>query len=127
MVKPDAMIGHEAEEVLRRPSRRSTFAADSCAPLAAHIGGKRKRRFVDGALRVIKILHLDAVVGVETIAIRYAEIVCPPIIIAENRNRAVWTPKNLHSHSRALIELTVRLPAVDDPGLDLQFVAGEDL
>src|SRR4029077_3615024 len=49
------------------------------------------------------------------------------ILIGDDGNVAVRTPRELHSETRPAIEPSVGLPAVNDPRLDLQFVSHEYL
>src|SRR5262249_18992951 len=104
-------------------------ACDSAARLTARIdcegcGGTTKRaRYV----LVLVILHHHAVVGMDAPAIFISESVRSDVLIAQDRECVVWVVSNLQSHAGRLIEFAIGLPSVDEPRLDLQFVAREDL
>src|SRR5260370_16325540 len=38
-----------------------------------------------------------------------------------------WAPGDLTTYARRLVELAVRLPTIDEPGFNLQLIAGKDL
>src|SRR5262249_49109214 len=76
---------------------------------------------------VIEVFELNAVIRVDALAVGISQRVRAPIVVRNDRKRAVGTPQDLPSHAGSLVELPVRLPSVDDPGLDLQLVARIDL
>ena len=63
----------------------------------------------------------------DALAVRVAERVGAPVVVEHDRDAAVRPPQDLPAHAGRVVELAVRLPAVDDPRLDLQLVAREDL
>jgi hypothetical protein len=71
------------------------------------------------------VLHLDTVVGVNRFATRVAERVGAPVIVRENRDGSVRSPEDLSADAWRVVELAVRLPAVDEPWLDLQLSLGK--
>src|SRR3989442_1773467 len=77
---------------------------------------------VEDPVRVVVILGHDAVVGVEALAVAVAESVRAIVLVAEDREPAVRAPEELQSDAGCGIEPAVRLPAVDEPGLDLELV-----
>ena len=71
-VKPKAVVDHETQETLLRPDlalaihhvNRITRAADATAVFATCIAGKGKCHFVQRSVRMVVVLHLNAVVRV---------------------------------------------------------------
>src|SRR5437868_4081849 len=128
-VEPETVVSHEAQEVLRRILRISASAvhAGVLAVLASSIEGKRKSGFAEIPIRLIEVFHLDAVIRVYALAAGDSKRIRAPIVIQHERNRAAGTPQNLSADARRLIELAVRLPSIDDPRLDLELFAWEDL
>jgi hypothetical protein len=102
-------------------------AIDPSAELAPGIDGDGERGLAQEGLRVVQVLHLDAVVGVDPLTIRNAERVRAEVLVRGQREPPVRPPRDLEPDARSAVELPVGLPAVHDPRLDLQLVAGEDL
>src|SRR5262249_61282002 len=96
-------------------------------PFTASVEREGERRLRDRSLRLIVVLHLDAVVGVETLAVRVTERVSAVVVVGHDRHRTVRTPQDLAAKPGRVVELSVRLPTVDEPRLDLQLVIREDL
>src|SRR5262249_11889103 len=63
----------------------------------------------------------------DTLPIWIVERVFPPVVIEDKCDFAIGTPGDLSTDSRSLVELAIRLPTVNEPGLNLQFVGWEDL
>src|SRR5258708_11298992 len=64
MVKPEAVIEHEAKETLLRALSRIAVAADAAAVFASDIAGQRESRLAEKILRPVQILDLDTVIAV---------------------------------------------------------------
>ena len=74
MVKPKAVVEHEAQEILFRALRGVAVAAHAAAVFATDVAGQRKRHLVQPAVfRSIEILDFDAVIAVVSDAARVAE------------------------------------------------------
>src|SRR5262249_22293133 len=86
-----------------------------------------ERAAIECAVGPLAIFDLNAVVAVEPPPVGQAEPVPAPVLIAQNRDRAVRAPEYLDSDAGRRVELPVRLPAIHDPGLDLELVAREHL
>src|SRR5690349_2273695 len=127
VVEPGPVVEHDALEVLRRRALGILNAADASAALAAEVDGKGESSLVIEAVRMIGILHLKAVIGVEAPPIGNAQKIGAVIVIRQHRDPFVRPVEYLRSHARRVIEHAVRLPAVDDPRLDLEMLIREDL
>src|SRR5262245_20110849 len=97
------------------------------SPGAARLAGPRQchgeRGLVPERARPVVVLHLDAVVGVDALAIRIPERVRSPVVVGNDGKVSCGPPENLTADARRFVELSVGLPAIDDPGFDLQLVA----
>src|ERR1700694_2700081 len=77
---------------------------------------------------MVVILHFNAVVGVIASAGRNAQRVgSSPVVVGEDGNPAGGAIQDLPTKSEPAVESSVRLPSVDDPGLDLQLRGGKHL
>ena len=67
MVKAEAVVEHEAQEILFRALRGICIAAHATAVFATDIAGQRKRHLVQPTVfRLIEILDFDTVIAVVT-------------------------------------------------------------
>src|SRR5262249_50264184 len=126
-LKPEAVVGHETEKVLRRPVGGAALAAHSAAVFTAVIKCEREGGLAERLIRLLVVLDLDAVVGMEALAARIAHCVLANVIVDAERAFVIRPPQNLSANARRLVELAVRLPAVDEPWFDLQLLARKDL
>src|SRR6266851_5049841 len=109
MVKPEAVIEHEAKETLLRALSRIAVAADAAAVFAADIAGQRESRLAEKILRPVQILDLDTVIAVVTdTAVDSQRLFTQGILIPEDRKPSVGEPRldlqvfcreNLHAHA----------------------------
>ena len=127
LVEPDALIRHEADKRLGWRLRRPAAAADAAAKLAPCVEGECHRGLVDERVRFIVVLPLHAVVSVNAFSIGNARRIGAPVIVRQDRQRAVRSPQDLTADAGGMIELAIRLPPVDDPRLDFEFVARKNL
>src|SRR5262249_22708290 len=127
VAEPESVIKHEPREILGRAGRRPSGAAHTAPILAAEVHGQRRCALAQQLPGVIEVFELNAVIRVDALAVGISQRVRAPIVVRNDRKRAVGTPQDLPSHAGSLVELPVRLPSVDDPGLDLQLVARIDL
>src|SRR5262249_13819406 len=84
-------------------------------------------RLAEDVVGAIDVLDHDTVVGMYALAILDGERVRSVILIAENRQPAIGPIQHLQPQPRRVVEPTISLPAIDEPGLDLQFVGWKDL
>jgi len=74
------------------------------------------------------VLVLNAVVGMVAGAAGYAKsVLAVTVLVADDRPIAVWPPQDLTAKTGPIVEPAVGLPAVDEPGFDLQLGCGEPL
>src|SRR5438034_3693865 len=133
-VEPQPVVSHDADEALLRPNHSlsvdnlhgiagATYAA---AMLASQVSGQRKSSFTDERFRIVVVLDLDTVVGVIANASGLTQrIGAQGVLIPKNREPRSWTPQDLPSNTRSIVESPVRLPSVHKPGFDLQMLVGE--
>src|SRR3984957_6116289 len=134
MVEPPPVVEHVAEKALFERNDLADRvlqiggAVHSSAALATSIAGQRERHLVQEAFRMVVILYFDTVVGVISSAGRNAQSVgSSPVIVGETGEPAGGAIQDLPAKSEPAIESGVRLPAVDDPRLDLQLCGGKYL
>src|SRR5207248_9910663 len=96
--------------------------AHSTAEFASGICGECERGLVEHPARIVVVLHLDAVVGVDPLSIGDSQRIRSPIIVEYERNTSGRPIKYLSPDSGRFIEFAIGLPAIHDPGLDLQFL-----
>src|SRR5262249_38870687 len=113
-------------------SLRSNACYLGAAILASQVSGEREGHLVEKVLRLVVVLDLNAIVGVDAgaakLAIAVAErIFAHPVVVGDNGEPWLGTPQNLSSQAWLAAQPAVGLPAIDDPGLDLQLVRGEPL
>src|SRR5262249_13422722 len=120
VIEPQSVVGHETDEILR-------VTVDAAAGFAARVEGQGRCGPVEDGSRTIIILDHGAVVGVDALASVDAQCVSTIVLVAEHRERPVGAPHDLQPHAGRLCKATVRLPAIDEPRLDLQLVGREDL
>src|SRR5262249_2923849 len=123
--EPEAIVRHETEKVL--VAARDVLASGSAPIFTTRIEGERRRRLADDAAGIVVVLHHHAVVGVNAPAVGNAQGVSTEILIAEHREPAGRSPQDLKSEPERIAEASVCLPSVDQPGLNFELVAGEDL
>src|SRR5271154_5036019 len=120
-MKPEAVVQHEAQETLLGASLMVAVTTYSAAILAAHVAGQRKRHLVQPSVRIVVILHLDAVVGVDAFAVWNEQVILTNCVVIGNNVQLVRRrPFHLTPDPRRVIGRTVRLPSVDEPRLNLQ-------
>src|SRR5208337_4403059 len=123
-----AVVKHVADKTLLGTSRRITVTAHAAAKFATHIAGERKRHFVEAVSRFVEILDLDTIVGVDAASVRYVEIVvAKPVVVGNDVHPGSRRPLDLSPQTLSRIGRGIRLPAIDDPGFDLQVGRGENL
>src|SRR5207247_8564643 len=92
------------------------------------VAGQRKSSVTDERFRIVVVLDLDTVVGVIANASGLTQrIGAQGVLIPKNREPRSWTPQDLPSNTRSIVESPVRLPSVHKPGFDLQMLVGEYL
>src|ERR1700752_3468595 len=120
-MEPESVVQHESEETLFWPTCFVAIAAHTASVLASGVGGQRKRHLVESAVGSIEILHLDAVVGVDTPAIRDKKVVpALPIVVGDYFDPWPRSPFDLSAKPGPVIGGEVGLPSVDEPRLNLQ-------
>ena len=98
------------------------------ARFAARVPGETEGHFVQELVGMIVVLDFDAVVSVIAGAVGNPNRVSAhAVIVSDNRKPWCRTPQDLTAQPQAAIGSRVRLPSVDDPGLDLQLLCREDL
>src|SRR6266436_1942787 len=128
MVKPEAVIEHEAKETLLRALSRIAVAADAAAVFASDVAGQRESRLAEKILRPVQILDLDTVIAVvPDTAVDSQRLFTQGILIPEDRKPSIRPPQELQPKSRPTVKSTVRLPSVGEPRLDLQVFCRENL
>src|SRR5712671_872505 len=110
MMKPKAVVEHEAQEILFRALCGVAVAAHAAAVFATDVAGQRERHLVQPAVfRPIEILDFDAVVAVVSDAAWIAEdFLAQHVLIAQDGEPSVWPPQNLETNAGAIVESTVR-------------------
>src|SRR6266436_4021086 len=95
MVKPEAVIEHEAKETLLRALSRIAVAADAAAVFASDVAGQRESRLAEKILRPVQILDLDTVIAVvpET-AVDSQRLFTQGILIPEDRKPSIRPPRS---------------------------------
>src|SRR5262249_48354360 len=99
---------------------------------AAKVSGERESHLVQEILWPVIVFHFNAVIGVNAapskLSISVAQRIFAHAVVVEDK-RQPWfrTPENLASQSRFAAHSGIGLPAVDNPGLDLQLVCREPL
>ena len=120
-VKPEAVVPHPADKALLGPALLIAVAAHTGTILATQVAGERKCHLVEGIFRFVVVLNLDAVVGVNaTAALDEEVILAHTVIVGNDVDPGLRRPFNLPSDTGRVIGRSVRLPAIDEPGLDLQ-------
>src|SRR5258707_541026 len=128
MVKPEAVIEHEAKETLLRALSRIAVAADAAAVFASDVAGQRESRLAEKILRPVQILDLDTVIAVvPDTAVASQRLFTQGILIPEDRKPSIRPPQELQPKSRPTVKSTVRLPSVGEPRLNLQVFCRENL
>src|SRR5712664_73112 len=128
MVKPEAVIEHEAKETLLRALSRIAVAADAAAVFASDVAGQRESRLAEKILRPVQIFDLNTVIAVvPDTAVDSQRLFTQGILIPEDRKPSIRPPQELQPKSRPTVKSTVRLPSVGEPRLDLQVFCRENL
>src|SRR5262249_6234690 len=117
----------ETEEVLLGAGRIAALTTHPAAVFTSRIEREREGGLAESFIRLIVVLDLEAVIGMDALAARVAQRICSPVIVEDERNGAVPTPQAPPANSWRPVEFAIRLPAIDDPRLDFQLVAGKDL
>src|SRR5262249_45789324 len=146
-LEPEAVVRHETDKGLLaagrcivmtirvvndRLSLRSNAGYLGAAVFASQVSGKREGHLVQKVLRPVVVFDFNTVVGVDAgtakLAIAVAQRIFAHAVIVEDQGEPWFrTPQNLSAQARLAADPAVGLPAVDDPGLDLQLVRGEPL
>src|SRR5229473_352442 len=128
MVKPEAVIEHEAKETLLRALSRIAVAADAAAVFASDVAGQGESRLAEKTLLVVQVLNLDTVIAVvPDTAVDSQRLFTQGILIPKDRKPSIRPPQELQPESRPAVKSTVRLPSVGEPRLDLQMFCWENL
>src|SRR6266851_5969855 len=128
MVKPEAVIEHEAKETLLRALSRIAVAADAAAVFASDVAGQGESCLAEKILRPVQILDLNTVIAVvPDTAVDSQRLFTQGILIPEDRKPSIRPPQELQPKSRPTVKSTVRLPSVGEPRLDLQVFCRENL
>ncbi len=104
LVEPEPVVRHEPEEVLRGAARGAADAAHAAAVLASSVDGERERRLAQERIRVVEVLDLDAVVGVEALAIGVPQGVRAPVLISQKGDRARRPPQDLQAEAGSRVD-----------------------
>src|SRR5262249_49321980 len=115
-----------------RLSLRSNACYLGAAIFASQVSGKREGHLVEKVLRPVVVLDFNTVVGVDSAAAKLAiavaqRIFAKAVIVEDQGEPWLRTPQDLSAQARLAAQPAVGLPAIDDPGLDLQLVRGEPL
>src|SRR5579863_10036136 len=104
-------------------------ATHALAELTAQVARKSERHLVESQFfRVVVILDLDAVVGVDAAPVRCVKVVVPEaVIIGEDVQPGIRSPPNLTSEPLPGVGGGVRLPSINDPRLNFQMVGRKNL
>ena len=113
------------------------MAADATVVFAAQVTCQRESHLVQELRRLIVVLDLDAVVRVNARSSQGCsacpQSVCPQsvfahaVVVEDQRDPLLRAVQDLATESRLGSVTTVRLPTVNNPGLDLQLVRGKPL
>src|SRR5262249_25817431 len=108
------------------------YKASAAAVFATQVTGHRKCHPVQSLVGPVVVLDLYAVVGMDAraaeAAVAIAEGVLTHAIVVEDKRKPRFrTIENLPTQAGLAAQAAIRLPPVDDPRLDLQFVGGEPL
>src|SRR5260370_31276001 len=121
MVKPEAVIEHEAKETLLRALSRIAVAADAAAVFASDVAGQRESRLAEKILRPVQILDLDTVIAVvPDTAVDSQRLFTQGILIPEDRKPSIRPPQELQPKSRPTDKSTSPLPPDGKPTLPPQ-------
>src|SRR5215469_9678924 len=125
-MEPHAVIQHRPEECRLI---RAAVAGDSATVLASGVSREGERHLGDSEVSgIVVVSDLNAVVGVDALCPREAQIVLSiAILIGDDFEPLFWHPQNLSTQTGMAVELRVRLPSVDEPRFDLQLVGREPL
>src|SRR5271157_567200 len=110
----------------------SKSRALSRTPSVSQIASEGECHLVEELRGVVVVFDLDAVVGVYaraaslTIAVA-KRILAHTVVVEDHRKPRLRTPQNLSSEARRAAKPAIRLPSVDDPRFNLQFLGGEPL
>src|SRR5262249_34630342 len=146
-LEPEAVVHHETDKgllaaggcivmTIRVVNHRLSLRSNACylgaAIFASQVSGKREGYLVEKVLRPVVVFDFNAVVGVDAgagkLAIAIAQRVFTHAVIVEDQGEpGLRTPQNLASQTWLAADPPVGLPAIDDPGLDLQLVRGKPL
>ena len=145
-LEPEAVVRHPAGKCLlaaggsivktiRVQDDGLSLSANGCslaAIFASQVSGKREGHLVEKSLRTVVVFDFNTVVGVDAGAAKLAVAVAQRIfthavIVEDQREPGLRTPQNLSSQAGLAAQPAVGLPAIDDPGLNLQLVRGEPL
>src|ERR1700730_3138425 len=128
MAKPEAVVEHEAKEILFWALRGVAVAAHPAAMFASDVAGQRESRLAEKILWPIQILDLDTVVAVVTDTARDSQRLLPQgVLIPEDRKPSIRPPQELQTKSGPTVETSVGLPSVRVTRLDSQVQGGENL
>ena len=134
-VAVDAAVVCRASSHLRRETRRTArrltgdgIAGRTTTVFATGIAGYCHGPLIHEILRVVVDLPLAAVIGVDARTSGEAGIVFAEAIVVEVEVKfPIWTPHDLAAQAAVAVVSAIGLPAVDDPGFDLQLVCHEVL
>src|ERR1700730_17524845 len=128
MAKPEAVVEHEAKEILFWALRGVAVAAHPAAMFASDVAGQRESRLAEKILWPIQILDLDTVVAVVTDTARDSQrLLTQGVLIPEDRKPSMRPPQELQTKSGPTVEPSVGLPSVREPRLDFQVLCRENL
>ena len=123
--KPDPVVSH--------PTRKRILGCSAGAPvtgpvLTAQITCQGERHLVDVVFWIVVVFDFNAIVGVDTLDFWHSQVILSvPILIEDHRQPFLRPVQKLPSQTQVAVVLVVRLPTVNDPGLDLQLLRGKPL
>lgn len=125
-MKPPPVVKHEAQEVLRR-TVFSSSASYARAAFATVIPRERKCHSVQWSMKVLVILPLNTVIFVVARPVQTHRVLPKSIGVKDEFQIARGPPEDLPTNSWSTVEFTVRLPTIDEPRFDLEFIGGKPL
>src|SRR5262249_53859843 len=116
--------------ILRRPLRRIPILEPihTTPFLKPNVPRERKSHPADTLrLRIVIIPYQHTVVGMKPLPRRNTRRIGTVIIIGQYPEAARRVIGNVGTKTRHRVELTIALPSIDDPGLDLKMLGRKDL
>src|SRR5208283_2574908 len=144
LLEPEAVVNHPTRKgllvafysaigiVFIVEAIHSLDDAVGIAIFTSQVAREGKCHLVEELIGVVVVFDLDAVVGVYAraagVTIPVAQrIFAHSVVVEDHRNPRLRPPQNLSTQPGLAAKPAIRLPSVDDPRFNLQFLGGEPL